>query len=127
MRRLFFVSLSFLFFLAAFLAPAQAQVNCPNGTVKSGVCFPTGTGLSDRPIIDIVENLMNWLLGLFGLLGIIAFVISGIQYLTAAGDENQAETAKRNMKFSIIGVIVALSGWIIINAIDSALRGSPFF
>ena len=69
---------------------------------------------------------MNWLLALFGIIAIIAFVISGIQYLVSAGDEGIAETAKRNMKFAIIGVIVALSGWIIISAITQALSGSPF-
>lgn len=120
------VFLGGIIFLNASFVLAQT-VPCPNGTVKAGVCFPTGTGLSDQPIADLLMSLTSWVLGIFGFLGIIAFVISGFQYLTATGDETQAETAKRNMQYSIIGIIVALSGWIIINAIDSALRGSPFF
>ena len=65
---------------------------------------------------------MNWLMVVFGSIAIIAFVVSGIQYLTAAGDEKGLETAKRNMTYSIIGVIVALSAFVIIKAIDAALR-----
>jgi hypothetical protein len=70
---------------------------------------------------------MDWLLAIFGFIAIIAFVISGLQYLLATGDEHMAETAKRNMQYSIIGVIVALSGWVIIKAIDTALSGSGWF
>lgn len=84
-------------------------------------------GLSSAAIPDILNGFMLWILGIFGVIAIIAFVVSGIQFITAAGDEKQAETAKRNVKWSIIGIIVALSGWIIITAIDQALQGSTTF
>ena len=42
----------------------------------------------------------------------------------AAGNEKIIETAKRNMTYSIIGVIVALAGFVIIQAIDTALRAT---
>ncbi len=97
----------------------------------AGMCFPKGgagnadgTGLSDTPLKDIIVGVMQWILALFGFLAIIAFVISGIQYLTAAGNMNQIETAKRNMTYSILGVIVALSGLILILLIDSLLSGT---
>ena len=93
----------------------------------TGVCTPTTTGLSAASVSYILETFMKWLLGIFGFLGIIAFVISGVQYLLAAGDEDQAKTAKRNMQYSIIGIIVALSGYIIITAIDSLFKGNANF
>lgn len=105
---------------------SSSTITC-SGTIKAGVCFPGGTGLSEAPVADLLIKLMNWLLAIFGFLAIIAFVISGIQYFMAAGDEKTAETAKRNMKYSIIGIVVTLSGWIIIQAIDSALSGSSVF
>jgi hypothetical protein len=38
------------------------------------------------------------------------------------------ETAKRNMTYSIIGIIVALSGFVILRAVDTALQGvNPLF
>ena len=66
---------------------------------------------------------MWWILALIGMIAIIAFVISGIQYLISAGDEGMIETAKRNMTYSIVGVLVALSGWVIIKAINQFLGG----
>ena len=92
----------------------------------AGVCFPLNTGLAETSVTDIVVNLMKWVLYLFGFLAIIAFAVSGIQYLVAAGNMNQIETAKRNMKFSILGVIVALSGLVIILAVDALLKGTAW-
>lgn len=92
-----------------------------------GVCFPVNTGLSDAPIYVILSNLFSWLMGLFTTFAVIAFVISGIQYLTSAGDDGQMETAKRNATYAIIGIVVGLSGFIIIKAIAAALSGQSYF
>ena len=94
----------------------------------AGVCLPLTDviGISDASVASILINLMKWMLYLFGFLAIIAFVISGIQYLSAAGNMNMIETAKRNMNYSIIGVIVALAGVVILIAIDSLLRGTEW-
>ena len=103
------------------------NLNCGAGYTKiSGVCFPTTTGLANPTggIRQIIMNLFGWLMGLFTTLAILAFVISGIQYLLAAGDEGLAETAKTNATNAVIGIIVGLSGFIIIQAISAALSGT---
>lgn len=97
------------------------------GMVGAQFAMPPSGGLPTGSIYSLIGRTMNWLLAVFGMIAIIAFVISGFQYLTAAGDEGQIETAKRNMKYSIIGIVVALSGWIILAAIYQALAGNPFF
>jgi hypothetical protein len=92
-----------------------------------GVCFPTNTGLSNASISDIIENLLYWLMGIFTVLAIMAFVFSGIQYLTSAGIEERATTAKKNVGNSALGVLVGLSGFVIVRAIASALSGTSIF
>lgn len=87
-------------------------------------CIPIDTGLSEKSIAEITVNFMKWLLGIFGFIAIIAFVISGVQYLVSAGEEKAIETAKRNMKWAIVGVIVALSGYVIVQAISMALEAT---
>ena len=94
----------------------------------AGVCIPTSTELSSATVSTILSNVASWLLGIFTTVAIIAFVISGAQYLLSAGEEKALETAKRNMKYSIVGVIVGLSGFVIIQAISAALKtGSSTF
>lgn len=100
-----------------------------NGQFKEigGVCFPVNTGLSSAPIYLILSNIFSWLMGIFTTIAIIAFVISGIQYLVSSGDQDMLETAKRNSKFALIGIVVGLSGFVVIRAIAAALSGGGYF
>jgi len=92
---------------------------------SNGICFPTETGLPDPSggVATIVSNILYWILSIFGILAVIAFVVSGIQYILSTGNEKMIDTAKRSMTWSIVGVAIALSGLIIIYAIDKMLRG----
>jgi len=92
-----------------------------------GVCIPTNTGLSDTPVQEIISSVLTWILGIFGFLGIISFVISGILYLTAAGSVDQEKRAKKAMVMSIIGVIIGISGLVIIYAVSKMLNATPDF
>ncbi|MDZ4385059.1 MAG: hypothetical protein U0944_01435, partial [Candidatus Moranbacteria bacterium] len=81
----------------------------------------SGFGLPEGSITGIIVNILDWLLLIFGLLGIIGFLISGIMYILASGNDDMIEKAKSGMKYSIIGVLVGLSGVVIIRAIDAIL------
>ncbi|KKP67125.1 MAG: hypothetical protein UR66_C0009G0104 [Candidatus Moranbacteria bacterium GW2011_GWE1_35_17] len=107
-------------FLASFLlSPMFVLASWDEGFTNAGnSSLPTGT------ITNIVVNIMNWLLALVGIVGIIGFVISGILYFIAAGDDSKMGTAKNAMTYSIIGVIVALMGYVIIKAADTLLGGA---
>lgn len=88
---------------------------------------PGGTGLPSGSITGIITNLMNWLLMIVGILGVIGFVIAGILYLTAAGDGDQIDRAKKAMLYSIVGVLVALIGVVVINAVKGLLGAQSSF
>lgn len=129
LKILFFLIIAIsIFTFSANLTLAQSEVNCGVGYEEDmGACFPSATNLPDSDVITIVTNIMYWILGIFGFLAIIAFAISGIQYILSVGDEKSIDTAKRSMKWSIIGVVVALSGLVIIYAVDRMLRANSNF
>jgi cytochrome bd-type quinol oxidase subunit 2 len=81
------------------------------------------TGLPQGSLLGIITSIMNWLLVVVGILGVIGFVIAGILYLTAAGDEGRIDKAKNAMVYSIVGVIVALIGVVVIQAVQGMLSG----
>jgi len=81
------------------------------------------TGLANTSVYALIATFMNWLLGIIGVLAVIAFVISGILYLTAAGDEEQIERAKSTMMFAIIGLVIALVGLVVVNAVAGITGG----
>lgn len=76
-------------------------------------------------IYGIISNFLSWLLLIFGILGILGFVISGIMYLVSAGDDDMISRAKKGMMYSILGVIIGLSGFVIILAVQSMLNAQP--
>lgn len=91
---------------------------------SAGKSNAQGVGLPGGAIYQIISTTLSWLLGIFGFIAIIGFVVAGIFYLTAAGDEGQAEKGKNGMKYSIIGIIVALMGWVVVQAVDRWLSGT---
>ena len=87
----------------------------------------SGFGLPSGTISAIIINLLLWILGIFGAIGILGFIISGVLYLTSAGNDERMELAKKAMLYSIIGVIVGLVGFVIIQAVDMALNAMSSF
>lgn len=106
--------------VAIFSAPA----------VAFGAGFdPTAGGATNLPgssIMGIATNIMNWLLTAIGIAGVIGFAISGIFYLTAAGDDDRIKKAKSAMVNSIIGVLVAIAGVVALRAAAGILGGQTF-
>ncbi|MFH1183143.1 MAG: hypothetical protein V1690_02685 [Candidatus Moraniibacteriota bacterium] len=87
-----------------------------------GVPDPGGGG-SGHPIAEVLTRALMWLLGIFGLLAIICFVVAGVLYLTAQGDSRRIETAKNATVYGIFGIVIGLIGLIVVRTIDTLLRG----
>jgi len=113
MKRFVYGVLSWIILVPS-IALAQWNVTTLNTTAK----LPAGT------LRGIITQVMNWFLAIVGIIGIIGFVISGILYFLAAGDEGKMGTAKNAMTYSIIGVVVALMGYVIIQAVNTLLGGT---
>lgn len=131
MKNKFLMAIIAIIFFSVFFVGinnVKAVAGCGDGdfTEMGGVCFPVVPGLADPQggIAQILSNMLSWLLGIFTTLAVMAFVISGIFYLTSTGDTEQIEKAKNNAKNALIGVVVGLSGYIILKAVQIALGGS---
>ena len=95
---------------------------------KMGIdCANSTSDLENTKISSIIRAFMMWSLALVGILSVAAFVVAGVLYLTAAGDDDQITRAKRALRYAIIGTILALSGLVVIKAIDAALSGKSTF
>jgi amino acid transporter len=66
---------------------------------------------------------MEWLLIIITVLAVIGFIISGILFITASGSGG-AEKAKGWLTYSIIGIIVALIGYIVVQLVANLLGGT---
>ncbi|MDZ7612178.1 MAG: hypothetical protein U5L10_05425 [Candidatus Moranbacteria bacterium] len=79
--------------------------------------------LEDTSVYTIIKTVMQWMLLILTVVAVIGFIISGL-YFILGGGSGQAETAKSWLTYSIVGIIIALIGYIAINLIDAMLKGN---
>lgn len=79
--------------------------------------------ITDAPTVrEIGVNVLSFLLSIMGIIAIISLVVSGIMYFFSAGDYRKIEIAKKSTKYSILGIVIALGGMIIIRFIGNFLN-----
>ena len=86
-----------------------------------------GYNLPEGSLAGIVTTVADWLVGMFVFFGVIGFLVSGIMYLISTGNDDMITKAKKYMTYSIVGVIVGLSGYVIIQAASLMLSASSPF
>lgn len=52
-------------------------------------------------------------------LAVLALVISGIMYMISVGEDDKTAKAKKMIIWSLIGVLISTSAWMIINMVNS--------
>lgn len=90
------------------------------------VGLPDPTPTDGNHFLPIFLALFDWLLILFFIVALIAFVITGLMYLFALGNSRSelAERAKNYVLYAIMAIVIAGSGLIIINFIDNLLNAA---
>lgn len=78
----------------------------------------SGTGLSNVTVGTLINTIIRWLLYILGFIAILVFIVAGLMYLTSGGDDAKMEKAKKAVIGAIIGIVVALLGLIILQAIQ---------
>lgn len=81
------------------------------------------TGLNNTSVAVIIFTVLKWLLLILTFLAVMGFVISGIMYITA-GDSGRADAARQWLTYSIIGIIVALLGYVMTTFISTIIGGT---
>lgn len=100
-------------------APSALAVDCNGTSVLSGArCAKSTDQRSDiRVLIEIATNV---LLFVIGAVAVIMIIIGGIRYTTSNGDSSQVTAAKNTILYGVVGVIVALLAYAIVNFVVSA-------
>ena len=81
------------------------------GGSNSSLCGATTK--DDAP--TLVRNVINVLLYIIGILAVIAIIIGGIRYVTSNGDSSNTKAAKDTILYAVVGLIVAILAFSIVN------------
>ena len=70
---------------------------------------------AEQKVPKMVQNIVNLLIYALGIICVIVIIIAGIMYATAAGDSNQITKAKNAILYAVVGLVVALMAYGIVN------------
>lgn len=86
-----------------------------NSIVKDCV---TSEGVAQLTCLPAVfKNVLNWALILAGTVAVFFIIFSGIKFITSGGDPKQVEGARKTATWAIIGLLIILFSFAIINII----------
>ena len=103
---------------AVALTPAYAGASIKD-QINKGV-DATGTKESGKSMDSVVKTVINVMLYIIGALAVIMLVFGGIRYVTSAGNSAQVTGAKNTIMYSIVGLLIAIFAYAIVNfVVDS--------
>lgn len=77
----------------------------------------TGAGNTSGDVTTVIKNVINILLFLIGMVAVIFIVIAGFRFVTSNGDTNTVSQAKNTIIYAVLGIVVAVMAYAIVNFI----------
>lgn len=102
-------------------------VSCPSGSVRSSANSYAECSIpeddADQDLMSRVKVIINVVIGVLGIVAVAMIIIGGIMYTTSQGQPDKVKQAKDIIMYSVIGLIVALLAFAIVNFVLSGVFG----
>ena len=105
-----------------FIEKAQAAVNLDTNYIFNSVVTKQGNANS---LTTIVNKVVDTLLYVGGALAIIYIIYSGILYITAAGNPDNAKKGQQGIMNGVIGIFVIVLSYFIARAVANYAGNLP--
>ena len=79
------------------------------------------SGLGNVDPRTLAGNIIKIALGFLGVLAVVIILIGGFKWMTAGGNEEQVEEAKKILIAGIIGLVIILASWGLANFVIGQL------
>jgi len=113
LRIILFSALLTLTFMAVTPAHQALAGNC--GEPSRGLSGGTDCGTSPINIYTGVTRAINTLLYIVGISAVIVIIVAGLRYVLSGGDPKNTTAAKDTILYAVIGLVVALLSFAIVN------------
>lgn len=105
--------------VAAFASPAYVGAS-PASEIQKGVNTTTDAG-PKKTLPETIKTVVNTMLYVLGALAVVMIIVGGIRYTTSNGDSAKVKGAKDTLTYSIVGLVIALFAFAIVNFVISSL------
>ena len=104
----------------------KAQETTPEGGSYGLTDTAKQAGLTDDGTVqrpeDIVSKIVGFVLAFVGVIILNNMIFAGYAWMTAGGNEEKIKASKQKMTNSIIGLIIILASYIIVNSVLGLLN-----
>ena len=102
---------------------------CPSGSKNPGAANIAACNIDpDHKGDDLISDtnkIINVVIGVLGVVAVAVVIYGGFLFLTAQGDPGKIKKGKDSITWGIIGLIIALLSWSIINFVLSSTMSAP--
>jgi hypothetical protein len=102
------------------MSTVHALLATASSIIRSSASAACGSSCNQVSLQSIFTNVTNILVFLIGAVSVIFIIIGGLRYVTSNGDSKQVSAAKDTILYAVIGVIVAIAAYAIVNFVTSA-------
>ena len=102
---------------------------CPPGSKNPGATNIAACNIDpvhkNDDLISDVNNIINVVIGVLGVVAVVVVIYGGFLFLTAQGDPGKIKKGKDSITWGIIGLVIALLSWSIINFVLTTAMSTP--
>lgn len=117
------LTIGIIFGLGLLFAPSQVFAfdvwddACTGDNANTALCKDK----ADDKLPEMIRTIVNVLLYVLGAVSVVVIIMAGIFYTLSAGDQNQVTKAKNTLMYAVVGLVVALLAYAIVNFIYTAI------
>lgn len=109
---------------------AKEALTCPAGSLRAGQALNDYSELaecnipverSNDTLMQTITTIINVVVGIVGLVAVIVIVVAGIFFVTSQGDAAKVTKAKNAVLYGVIGLIISLLAFAIVNFVLAAV------
>lgn len=93
---------------------------CSDPSAASSALCKEATNPNQLP--SIAKTITNTLLYVLGAVSVIVIIAAGIMYVTSSGDANLVAKAKNTLLYAVVGLVVAIMSYAIVNFVITQFK-----
>ncbi len=79
-------------------------------------------GCSGGDVNEMIQRIINLVIFIIGMVAVVMIILGGVNYATSQGDPGKVKKAKDTILYGIIGLVVAILAFALVNFIISGLQ-----
>ena len=102
--------------------PAFAACTDASSCISDGINSTGQNNAKTQSLGSIIKTVVNTLLFVLGAVTVIMIVIGGIRYTISQGDSSAVASAKNTILYAVIGLIIAIMAYAIVNFVVTQFK-----